>query len=104
MRVGILERDKPILLLTETPEHRPLEPPGLMGSSVWEEMGPWSLRGRRGENPGGMKTQERIGSIPGLTPPGWLYGFLFRLKPLKTDSSFPDVAFWLSSVPSPEGA
>jgi hypothetical protein len=43
-----------------------------------------------------MKTQERIGSIPGLTPPGWLYGFLFRLKPLKTDSSFPDLAFGLS--------
>jgi hypothetical protein len=58
-----------------------------MGPSSREEMGLRSHRGRKGEYPGGMKTQERIGSSWRLTTAGRMYGFLIRLNPLKARSS-----------------
>jgi hypothetical protein len=39
MRVGSLERDKPTFLLTETPEHRPLEPPQVSWAEVYGRRG-----------------------------------------------------------------
>jgi hypothetical protein len=62
-RVGSLERGKPIFLLTETLRHRQRSRFGAFGVEVLERRpGIWSGRGRKGENPREVKSQERIGS------------------------------------------
>jgi hypothetical protein len=62
-RVGSLERDQPILLLIETLRHKFFGPFRRPKTEVRERRQCiWHGRGRRGENPKEMKTQERIGS------------------------------------------
>jgi hypothetical protein len=62
-RVGSLERGTPIFLLTETLWHRHRGRFGALGVEVLERRpGVWSGRGRKGENPREVKSQERIGS------------------------------------------
>jgi hypothetical protein len=63
-RVGSLERDKPISAPIETLKHRSKACFGTPRRSAREETRHWSRRGVEGEYPGGLKTQERIGSDP----------------------------------------
>jgi hypothetical protein len=62
-RVGSLERGKPIFLLTDTLWHGRDDHFGARRVQVRERrLRKWRGRGRKGEYPRGVKTQERIGS------------------------------------------
>jgi hypothetical protein len=61
-RVGTLEREQPIFLRADTLEHRKANASASALRSAREEAWQWSCRGRKGENPGELKTRRGVGS------------------------------------------
>jgi hypothetical protein len=85
--VGSLERGEPTILLTDTLRHRFRGRFGVPGKKVRERRPRIGHgRGRKGEHPREMKTQERIGSIRSGNTGRLVARILAWLKPLKASS------------------
>jgi hypothetical protein len=72
-----------------------------LGQSAWEETGPRSRHGRVGEYPGGMKTQERIGSSSAAKPRGQVVRIPDHAQSPEGALFPPDDQGWRTTPPPP---